>query len=396
MPSLVQRIFLCVLCVAVWVGALAPTSTPELDTYGELLTLRETTREMFHHSYKQYLTHGFPFDELKPLECKPRRWDKRERGTLDDNLGGFALTLVDAADTLALMGEKEGFRHALNLIKHNVTFSNDIVVSVFETTIRILGGLLSCHQLASDPDLDLLPDYDGFLLDRAKEVGESLLPAFNTKTGIPYHRVHLLHGIPKGETEQTCLAAAGTLLLEFGVLSRLSGDMRFERAASKAVDELWARRSDLNLLGNTISVRTGRWGQSLAGTGPGRDSFYEYLLKSYILFGERRYYDMWLQSLEALDTHSSYGPWHAEVDMKAGRASVRPLIVSSLQAFWPALLVLAGDIDQAQLTFKGYYDLWNVYGSLPEGYQVRIMMLWCSCVLFELVYVSTRNNAMAD
>jgi hypothetical protein len=56
--------------------------------------------------------------------------------------------------------------------------------------------------------------------------------------------------------------------------------------------------------------------------------------------------------------------------MTAGRSSIRPLVVSSLQAFWPALLVLAGDIDQAQLTFKGYYDLWNVYGSLPEGYQV--------------------------
>ena len=95
-----------------------------------------------------------------------------------------------------------------------------------------------------------------------------------------------------------------------------------------------------------------------------------YLLKSYILFGDRRHYDMWLKSLQALDQHSAYGPWHAEVDMHAGRSTIRPLVVSSLQAFWPALLVLAGDIDQAQLTFKGYYDLWNVYGSLPEGYQV--------------------------
>ena len=79
---------------------------------------------------------------------------------------------------------------------------------------------------------------------------------------------------------------------------------------------------------------------------------------------------MWLASLRALDEHSAYGPWHGEVDMTKGRASIRPLVVSSLQAFWPALLVLAGDIDQAQMTFKGYFDLWNVYGSLPEGYQV--------------------------
>jgi hypothetical protein len=254
------------------VDAAAATST---YTYEQLVNLRETTREMFYHSYDKYLAHGFPFDELKPLECKPRRWDKRERGTLDDTLGGFALTLVDSVDTLALMGDRKGFRHALNLIRHNVTFNNSIIVSVFETTIRVLGGLLSAHQLASDPALGLAPGYDGFLLERALWVGESLLPAFDSATGIPYHRVHLLSGVPEQETEQTCLAAAGTLLLEFGALSHLTGDDRFHRAASRAVDALWARRSKLDLLGNTISVRTGKWSQAMASTGPGRDSFYE-------------------------------------------------------------------------------------------------------------------------
>ena len=244
-------------------------------SYWRLLQLREATRDMFMHSYDSYMTHAFPYDELCPVRCQPRRWDKRERGTLDDNLGGFALTLVDAADTLALMGEKEAFQEALQLIKHNVTFNNSVVVSVFETTIRVLGGLLSAHLLASDPTLNLVPDYDGFLIDRAHKVGESLLPAFNTKTKIPYHRVHLLHGVPKGETEQTCLAAAGTLTLEFGMLSRLTGDKRFEKAAQQTVDELWKRRSKLDLLGNTINVRSGKWSQPTAGTGPGRDSFYE-------------------------------------------------------------------------------------------------------------------------
>ena len=154
--------------VALLVLAVATTWTVPVggvDTYGELLALREATREMFHHSFDKYLTHAFPYDELRPLQCKPRRWDRRERGTLDDNLGGFALTLVDAADTLALMGDREGFQQALELIRHNVTFNNSIVVSVFETTIRVLGGLLSSHQLASDPELKLVPGYDGWLLD---------------------------------------------------------------------------------------------------------------------------------------------------------------------------------------------------------------------------------------
>lgn len=67
---------------------------------------------MFNHAYGSYMTHAYPLDELKPLSCVGRRWDRRERGTLDDTLGGFALTLVDSLDTLALMGHRKEFAEA--------------------------------------------------------------------------------------------------------------------------------------------------------------------------------------------------------------------------------------------------------------------------------------------
>ena len=54
----------------------------------ELWSLREDAREMFYHGYDAYMKHGYPWDEIKPLSCTGRRWDKRERGTLDDSLGG--------------------------------------------------------------------------------------------------------------------------------------------------------------------------------------------------------------------------------------------------------------------------------------------------------------------
>jgi ER degradation enhancer, mannosidase alpha-like 1 len=98
-------------------------------------------------------------------------------------------------------------------------------------------------------------------------------------------------------------AAAGSLILEFATLSRLTGDDRFEKAASKAFFALWNRRSDIGLLGNTINAGTGvcffvsvaflpdsvcgqEWTfPAVAGIGAGVDSFYEYAFKWYVISG---------------------------------------------------------------------------------------------------------------
>ena len=88
-----------------------------------------------------------------------------------------------------------------------------------------------------------------------------------------------------GRQEQ-CTAGVGTLLLELGVLSRLTGEPRFEAAALCALRLLWSKRSALNLLGNTLDVASGRWRNPTAGIGAGIDSFYEYLLKGYLLLVE--------------------------------------------------------------------------------------------------------------
>jgi|EP01047_Picozoa_sp_COSAG01_P089322 hypothetical protein len=96
----------------------------------------------------------------------------------------------------------------------NVTFNQDVRVNVFELSaslargalvtvslncscacadIRVLGGLLSAHYLADDPDHGLMPDYDGCLLDVALDVGQRMLPAFDSSTGLP--RVSLLSSV---------------------------------------------------------------------------------------------------------------------------------------------------------------------------------------------------------
>jgi mannosidase alpha-like ER degradation enhancer 1 len=151
------------------------------------------------------------------------------------------------------------FPDALKRVTTEISFDQDVKVQVFEMTIRALGSLLSTYQY-----LDRLPDtpkeqkrviqglgktkvdlktYRARLLEMALDLGERMLPAFETKTGLPYARVNLRHGVEAGETTDTCkqlshvssgarltigAAGAGSLVLEFSVLSRLTGDSRFE------------------------------------------------------------------------------------------------------------------------------------------------------------------------
>lgn len=127
--------------------------------------------------------------------------------------------------------------------------------------------------------------YDGQLLRLAVDMANRLIPAFYTETGLPYPRVNLRHGIPfyqnsplhgqrgkenerkskysylnaPAEVTETCSAGAGSLVLEFTVLSRLTGDGRFEELAKRAFWAVWAHRSDIGLIGFGIDVETGKW-----------------------------------------------------------------------------------------------------------------------------------------
>lgn len=104
---------------------------------GRLEQLRSSVSAMFHHAYDGYLRHAHPFDELRPLSCD---------GV--DTWGSYQLTLIDALDTLIIMGNASEFRRVYGIISQRDNFDADINVSVFETNIRILGGLISGHLFA--------------------------------------------------------------------------------------------------------------------------------------------------------------------------------------------------------------------------------------------------------
>ncbi|KAE8996066.1 ER degradation-enhancing alpha-mannosidase-like protein 3 [Phytophthora rubi] len=332
--------------------------------------LQQQARDMFYHGYRNYMEHAFPWDELKPLSCSGRRWDRRERGDLDDVLGGFSLTLVDSLDMLAVLGDRDEFARAVKLVINSVSFDRDVTVSVFESTIRVIGGLVSAHMLASSEYFGMMDEdeYNDELLGLAEDLGRRLLPAFDTPTGMPVHRVNLRRGVlPKDRAAKlTCPAAAGSLLVEMAYLSRLSGDSRFEERAKEAVVAIWERRSDIDLLGIAIDVGSGEWVHSHGGIGAGLDSFFEYLLKYHLISGESQWLDMFNASYQAVETHVNHDNVYIEVDMNGGKDQVRARRVSALQAFWPGLQVLAGDVSGAIRTHEHMFPLWDEFGAMPE------------------------------
>ena len=141
------------------------------------------------------MANGFPADELIPLECKGRIF--KTRGAMDDILGNFSLMVVDSLDTLAVMGEWDEFISGVEHVINDLNFTKSGVVSVFETNIRMLGGLLSIHLLILDKIEHLGTfgkSYKNQVLDIAIELGDRMLPAFDTPTGIPCARVTLGRG----------------------------------------------------------------------------------------------------------------------------------------------------------------------------------------------------------
>lgn len=329
---------------------------------------QQQARNMFYHGYRSYMDHAFPWDELKPLSCEGRRWDQRERGDLDDVLGGYSLTLIDSLDMLAIVGDRDEFVRAVQLVIKHVSFDRDVTVSVFESTIRVIGGLVSAHMLASPQHLGIMTptEYSGELLDLAVDLATRLLPAFDTPTGLPLHRVNLKHGVVKDTPTLTCPAAAGSLLVELSYLSRLSSLPVFEEKAQSAVLALWRRRSELDLLGSAIDVASGEWIHSHVGIGAGLDSFFEYLLKYHVVSGNAAWLEMFTMSYRAVETHIKHDDVHIEVDMNYGKQYVRSRRVSALQAFWPGLQVLAGDVSSAIKSHDQLFRLWDKFGAMPE------------------------------
>lgn len=290
--------------------------------------IRERIVSMFTAAFDGYLRHAADFDELQPISCTGR-----------DTWGTCSLSLIDALDTLLLMGNHSEFNRVVDILIKTQDFDRDVNVSVFETNIRVVGGLLSAHLLSH-----MIPESvgqgwpcSGPLLTLAVDAARRLLPAFQTTTGMPYGTVNLKHGVPPGETEVTCCAGVGTFIVEFGTLSRLTGDPVFEATALRAIEAMHKTRSGLNLPGNHINITSGIWTAIESSIGAGVDSFFEYLVKGSILLHNPRLMELFYVYYEPINRYMSRDDWFFVVHKDSGQITLP--IFQSLESFWPGLLV---------------------------------------------------------
>jgi len=195
----------------------------------------EQVKAEFLHAWNGYKKYAWGNDDLKPLSKSFHNWYAEP----------LLMTPVDALDTMYLMGLKGEADKTREYIKKTLNFDKDISVQKFEIVIRLLGGLLSSYQITGDKELLRLAD----------DLGRRLLPAFESRTGLPYKHVNLRTG--KAATPISNPAETGTLLIEFGTLSKLTGKPIYYEKAKRALVETYKRRSPIGLVGTRINVETG-------------------------------------------------------------------------------------------------------------------------------------------
>ncbi|CAI5474013.1 unnamed protein product [Closterium sp. Yama58-4] len=223
----------------------------------------------FRHAWKGYRTYAFGSDELMPLS----------RGG-EDGLGRLGATIVDGLDTAMIMGIKdivdEAGQWIVNTLPEKINHAGQ--VNFFETTIRVLGGLLSAYHLKKDPGWrgkgglerggggggvagmqggerggarggeggELQEDVGGpaaeKYLEVAVDLGDRLMLALTqSPTPVPLSDVYLAGRYAQrangGGLSST--AECTTVQLEFWELSRLTGEQKYGAAAMQVMEHVW-------------------------------------------------------------------------------------------------------------------------------------------------------------
>jgi mannosidase alpha-like ER degradation enhancer 2 len=190
---------------------------------------------------------------------------------------------------------------------------------------------------------------------------------------MPYRYVNLKTGKASGRV--TNPAEIGTCLIEFGTLSKLTGNDVYYKTAKKATTALFEHRSRLGLPGTSIDVETGVWLVRDSHVGGGIDSYFEYLLKSWHLFGDRDCKRMWDEHINAINEHladESQGDlWYGHANMDTGIRTAT--IFGGLYAFFPGTLAMDGDIARAARLQESCHKMWTLHGIEPEALDYRRM-----------------------
>jgi mannosidase alpha-like ER degradation enhancer 2 len=313
--------------------------------------LADRVKAEFLYSWRAYEQYAWGHDELKPVSRTAKDWYGES----------LLMTPVDALDTMLIMGLNDEAMKAKTLIVEKLSFDKDINVKVFEITIRELGGLLSAYEMTGDERL----------LHLADDLGRRMLPAFESPTGMPYMYVNLRTGKVSGAKSNP--AEIGTLVLEFGTLSKHTHKPVYFEKAKRALVALYERRSKIGLVGEEINVESGEWVSATSHVGGGIDSYLEYLLKCSVLFKDQQCGAMYKTSIAAVNKYLGEGDWYGEANMTTDARTATEF--GALHAFLPAVLAMGGDVKRARVLEDSCFRMWTEHGIEPEVIDYKTMQV---------------------
>jgi len=263
----------------------SPTAASSNTTLTEVR--RAAVVAAMRHSWAGYRRYAWGRDELRPLSKGYTNWDCSA-----SSCRSLGLTMIDGLDTLWVMGLKKEFQEAVDYIAANLTFDHDMKVSVFETTIRFLGGLLSAYDLSGK----------AVLLQRATDLGDRLVKAWTTSV-CPFPLINL----QTGQAAQWgwaggsfILAEVASLQLELRVLSLRTRNPMYDEKGTAVLRALHGRQKDFGGLLPTMLRADGSFAGSSVSLGAFGDSAYEYLLKLWVLNGDQQALEMFRAAKAAI------------------------------------------------------------------------------------------------
>ncbi|MCW7942432.1 hypothetical protein AAW14_09600 [Streptomyces hygroscopicus] len=301
----------------------------------------------FLHAWNGYREYAWGHDEVLPVSGGYREFFSGRHPV--------GLSIVEALDTHYVMGLDAEVDRSLSWIGSHLDFDLDADFPVFESIIRLVGGLLAGYLATGETHL----------LTQCVDLADRLLPAFTkSPTRMPYRYVNLRTGVVSGV--RVPLAEIGTNILEFGVLSQLTGDSRYYRAAKGALAAVVERRSPLDLLGTTLNVESGKWTDwTDVAPNPPADSFYEYLWGGWAMFGDSdclNWFRIFDASLKKRLAERAGGLlWFKQVDSRTGALLGRQQ--SSLAA---AILPVGGDNPLAADYYRSWTAVQDKFTVIPE------------------------------
>uniref|UniRef100_A0A8C7P612 alpha-1,2-Mannosidase n=1 Tax=Oncorhynchus mykiss TaxID=8022 RepID=A0A8C7P612_ONCMY len=310
----------------------------------QTLQRREKVKEMMKFAWDNYKSFAWGRNELRPLT---------RNGHIGNMFGGLrGASIVDSLDTLYIMGLMDEYNDAKEWVETSLDLNSNGEASLFEVNIRYVGGLLSAYYLTGEE----------MFKRKVMVLGEKLLPAFNTPTGIPRGVINLGSGTSWSwgwaSAGSSILAEFGTLHLEFVHLSELSNNGIYTEKVMNIRKLLNKIEKPHGLYPNFLSPVSGNWVQHHVSIGGLGDSFYEYLIKSYLMSDktDEEAKKMYYSALEAIEANLVQKSPGGLTYMAEWRGGILDHKMGHLACFSGGMVVIGAD-DGAPEKRQHYLDL---------------------------------------